>query len=84
MLVKTSKGKEFEAEWIDEAPSGGLNMQLIETRRLPWVASQLDNLEWLERISEGEGNKRFEGFGRITSIIANRSGYLCRLERSDG
>lgn len=81
MLVKTSKGKAFEAEWIEEAPSGGLNMQLIETRRLPLVASQLDNLEWLERFSQTEGDKRFENFTRLVSIIGNKGGYLCRLEK---
>jgi hypothetical protein len=73
MKLKTSKGKTYEVDWVDVASltSGHLFAQLRDERPLFEIAEEFDGLEWLERKSETQGDKRFEGFNRLISISRN-------------
>ena len=68
MLLKTSKGIEYVAEWIDKASTGDVYMQINDSRPLHIVAEELDGLEWVERYDENQGDKRFEGFNTVTMV----------------
>ena len=70
MKLKTSKGKTYEVDWVDVASltSGNLFAQLRDDRPLHEIAEEFDGLEWLERESDTQGNKRFEGYNRLTGL----------------
>ena len=70
MKLKTSKGKTYEVDWIDVASltSGQLFAQLRDERPLHEIAEEFDGLEWLERESDTQGDKKFEGFNRLIGL----------------
>lgn len=70
MTLKTSKGKTYNVDWVDVASltSGQLFAQLRDERPLHEIAEEFDGLEWLERESDTQGNKKFEGFNRLISL----------------
>ena len=73
MTLTTSKGNTYTVDWIDVATltSGNLLAQLRDERPLFEIAEEFDGLEWLERKSDTQGEKRFEGFNRLISISRN-------------
>lgn len=82
MRLKTSAGYEYTALWADTAQSGMLHAQIADDRRIPAIALEFDGLDWLERISPEEGDKRFEGYGRLTRIFFAADGVIqIALER---
>lgn len=68
MKLKTSKDKVYPIVWADVASSGLLYMQVRDSRPIAQIAEDFDGLEWLERISEDQGNKRFDGYSRLISV----------------
>lgn len=68
MQLKTSNGNTYDIDWIDTVITGELIMQMQNTQRLPDIAAEFDGLDWLQRIDENQGDKRFEGFRRLIAI----------------
>jgi hypothetical protein len=70
MTLKTSKKKTYKVDWVDVASltSGQLFAQLRDDRPLHEIAEEFDGLEWLERESETQGNKKFEGYNRLIGL----------------
>ena len=70
MVLKTSRNKTYEVDWVDVAAitSGNLLLQMTDERPLHLIAAEFDGLEWLRRESEEQGNKLFEGFNRLIRI----------------
>lgn len=68
MELKTSTGNVYSVVWVDVASSGVLYAQVKDTRPIAQIAADFDGLEWLERISEDQGDKRFNGYGDLTGV----------------
>ena len=83
MKIRTSKNKEYQAEYIDGPTriGGAVMLRIMDERRLPEIAAEFDGLEWLERISEDQGNKRFDGFSRLAGINGKAGGVTIELAK---
>lgn len=68
MLLITSNDKTYTIHWADTASTGNLMFEMPEKRALPVIAAEFDGLDWLQRIDENQGDKRFEGFRRLIAI----------------
>lgn len=68
MELKTSRDKVYSVIWADVASSGVLYMQVQDSRPIAQIAEDFDGLEWLERISEDQGDKRFDGYSVLTGV----------------
>lgn len=70
MKLVTSRNKEYEIDWIDgpTITTGQVLLQMRDDRRLPEVAAEFDGLEWMERKSDTQGDKRWEGWNVLTRI----------------
>lgn len=71
MKLTTSKNKEYVVDWIDgpTITSGHVMMQMSDERKLAVIASEFDGLEWLKRESEDQGDKLYEGYSDLVSIV---------------
>lgn len=77
MTITTSRGKTYKADWIDESTvSGNVNMQIEDARRLPAIAKEFDGLEWLERSSDAQGDKRYESYNKLVRISEEANGRV--------
>jgi hypothetical protein len=81
MTLKTSKKKTYKVDWVDVASltSGQLFAQLRDDRPLHEIAEEFDGLEWLERESDTQGNKRFEGFNRLIGLTRTAANGAVQL-----
>lgn len=82
MTIRTSKAKEYGADYLGgPTRSGGAVMLkiIMDGRRLPEIAAEFDGLDWIERISDDEGNKRFEGYTRLAGIVRVTDGVTMEL-----
>lgn len=68
MKLKTSTGNEYDIDFAGgpSLTSGQVLVQLRDSRRLSDIVAEFDGLEWMEKLSENEGNKRFHGYSRVT------------------
>ena len=78
MTLKTSKGKTYEINWIGgpTVRTGNVLLEMKDDRSLANIAREFDKLEWMERTSETEGDKRFEGFARLVGIQRGDGGNV--------
>lgn len=74
MKIKTSKGKTYDVDWIDgpTITSGTVLLQMDDSRPLPEIAAEFDGLERIERYSDTQGDKTFEGYSELKSISRGR------------
>ena len=56
-------------------------LQYADGRRLPEIAAEFDELDWLERIDEDQGNKHFAGYTRLNGISRNGGNVLVELAK---
>lgn len=85
MKVVTSMGYEYVVEWID-TPITDKNRLLLHMkgeRPLSEIVAEFDGLEWLERYDEAEGNKRFEGFTRLSMARIDNGNVTIAMERGE-
>lgn len=70
MKLKTSRNKTYDVDWVDgpTITSGQVVLQMRDGRRLPTIAREFDGLTHMERESEAEGNKAFDGYSELESI----------------
>lgn len=70
MTLTTSKGKTYEARYVDgpTITSGTVLARIKETRALAVVAQEFDGLESFSRESENQGNKEWTGHTMLYSI----------------
>lgn len=70
MTIKTSRGKTYDVDWIDPSIIGDKNLmlQMTDTRRLPIIAAEFDELELIQRFDEQQGDKQFEGYAELVMI----------------
>ena len=78
MKLTTSKGNEYNVDFIDGPTiiSGQVVLQMHDDRRLIEIAAEFDDLKWLKRESEDQGNKLFEGYSYLQSITQTASGVV--------
>lgn len=85
MKLTTSKGNEYQVDWIDGPTftTGEVLLQMMDDRRLPEIAAEFDGLEWLKRESENQGNKSWEGYSVLQMITKLDDGNV-RIVLSKG
>lgn len=88
MKIETSRGKTFDAEFVclplrDKSKA---IIELNDTRSLAEIAADLDGLEWLKKIDDGNGSvyEVFEGFNRLIGIQRDLSDDGVRVTLSKG
>lgn len=71
MKLITSKGNEYDVDWIDSATilDGNVILQMRDPRSLAVIAMEFDGLEWLKREDDHQGNKTFSGFNALIGIV---------------
>lgn len=81
MTIRTSKAKEYKADYLGgpTRSGGAVMLKIIDERRLPEIAAEFDGLDWIERISDDEGDKRFEGYARLAGIVRVTDGVTMEL-----
>lgn len=84
MTIKTSKGKTYDADWIDSPITNPdvLYLTMADGRRLPKIAAEFDGLTEIQRYSDTQGDKTFAGYTRLREISTDRTGkVLIALEK---
>ena len=78
MKMETSKGKTYNVDWIDgpTITSGNVLVSLEDGRRLPKIAAELDGLDRIQRFSEEQGDKTFEGYSVLKAISRGADGKV--------
>lgn len=78
MKLKTSKGFEYNVDWADgpTRTSGALMIQMHDDRSLYRIAAEFDGLEKVERESETQGNKEWNGYTELTRIARVDDGVV--------
>lgn len=77
-MLTTSKGKTYEVMFADLAiiTSGNLMIKMQDDRRLPEIATEFDELEWLKRESEEQEAKEFVGYSNLNGISRMNDGAV--------
>ena len=68
MKLTTSKRNEYAIQWADTTFSGDLFMQMEDDRKLSEIAAEFEDLSWLKREDENQGDKLFDGFNSLKII----------------
>ena len=68
IVLKTSRAQEYKAIWCIVDASGMLLAQIYDQRPLPQIATDMDGLEWVERVVKGEKPTRFDGYSVLTGV----------------
>lgn len=78
MKLTTSKGNEYNVDWIDGATiiDNNVILQMHDQRSLGVIACEFDGLEWLKREDEHQGNKEFHGFSVLNRIARLNGGTV--------
>ena len=78
MKLTTSKGNEYTVNWIDgpTITGGMVILQMDDERPLSEIAAEFENLEWLKRESESQGNKEFNGCSVLKHIVRMADGMV--------
>lgn len=83
MLIKTSRNKEYPAKWISppiQDPTK-LLMMIEDERPLVQILTEFDGLEWLERVSNNQGDIRFSGYTLLEGIMRTERGVQITLAK---
>lgn len=85
MRIVTSKNEEYSVDWIDTPVQDGnrLLLQMRTDKTLAEIASAFDGLEWIERYDENQGDKRYEGYSRLTTARTQNGRVLLVMERGE-
>ena len=78
MKLTTSSGKTYDVQWIDgpTITSGLVMVQMEDNRRLPEIAAEFDGLEAMQRESETQGNKAWQGYTVLQRIARVSPGVV--------
>lgn len=70
MRIKTSKGNEYQVDFIDGPTytTGQVMLEYQDTRRLSEIAPEFDGLERIDRWDENQGDKTYLGYTELMSI----------------
>lgn len=71
MKLRTSTKREYEVDFAGgpSLTSGQVLVQMQSEHRLSEIVPEFDGLAWFERLSETEGDKRFEGYSRVMRAV---------------
>ena len=83
MQIKTSRKMEYSARWISPPiqDPNKLLLMLEDVRPLADILTEFDQLEWLERVSENQGDARYEGYSQLVGISREARGVLITLAK---
>lgn len=76
MKIITSNEKEYAAEWADTVSAGELYLQMQDARPLSVIAAEFENLAWLKREDENQGNKTYTDYGNLKAIQRTARGAV--------
>ena len=80
MTITTSQNKTYTVLWIDTSLFNPniLVLEMTDSRRLPVIASEFDELTQVDKFDENEGDKTFLGFS--TLILVKRIGTNVQIQ----
>lgn len=78
MKLKTSLGYEYTVNFVDgpTITSGVVVISMHDDRRLPKIAEEFDELEYLERLGDVREYKRWEGYSNLQRIVRMGDGSV--------
>lgn len=85
MTITTSRGQTFNVNWAwAQEDENRLMIELPETRSIGEIAADFDGLEKIDRRSESEGDRVYEGYDALTRVIkdTDKGTALLTMERS--
>ena len=86
MKLTTSKGKTFEVGWMwgPVGADGLLMLEYADDRALSQIAADFEGCEHFHRESETEGDRDWDGYTRLRSVVRSGHGKVqIALERSE-
>lgn len=86
MKLTTSSGKTYDVQWIDgpTITSGMVLLQMADDRRLPEIAAEFDGLEAMQRESDTQGNKAWQGYTVLQRIARVSPGVVLLALAKEG
>lgn len=85
MRIVTSKGDEYNIDWID-VPVQDENRLLLEMetgKTLVEIATAFDGLDWIARYDENQGDKWFRQYNRLVMVRNENGKVLLVMERGE-
>lgn len=76
MKIRTSKGVEHDAHWAWAGEDGVLTLEYADARPMSQIAAEWEGCERILRESEEEGDKEYDGYTDIRSIVRQQSGAV--------
>lgn len=86
MKLITSAGKTYEVQWVGgpTLTSSAVMIQMADDRRLPEIAAEFDGLEAMQRESETQGNKAWQGYTVLQRIARVSPGVVLLALSKEG
>lgn len=70
MTLTTSRNKTYEVIYVDGPTrlGGTVMLRMSDPRPIIEIGSEFDNLEWIKRASDNQGDKEWTGYTMLVSI----------------
>lgn len=70
MTLQTSRNKTYDVIYVDGPTrlSGTVMLRMADKRPILEVGVEFDGLEWFDRVSENQGDKRWEGYTQLVAV----------------
>lgn len=70
MTLNTSRNKTYTVIYVDGPTRLGntVMLRMADTRPILAIGAEFDGLDWFERVSESQGNKRWEGYTQLVAV----------------
>lgn len=70
MTLNTSRNKTYTVIYVDGPTRLGntVMLRMADPRPILAIGAEFDGLDWFERVSESQGNKRWEGYTKLVAV----------------
>lgn len=85
MTITTNRNQTYTVDWIDSLLTDPkkLLMQMEDARPIAQIVPDFDGLTRIDRVSETQGDKTYEGYTSLTGISRKNDGkILITMERA--
>lgn len=70
MTLNTSRNKTYDVIYVDGPTRLGntVMLRMADQRPILTIGAEFDGLEWFARVSENQGDKRWEGYTQLVAV----------------
>lgn len=81
MELMGSNWKAYNVEWAAVNRNDILFVQIKDDRKLSEIAAEFEQLEWLERADDNQGDKSYVGYNKVVSIAYSGESVLLQIAK---